>query len=337
MKPAPVHIPRICASPSQKPFRDFSRKKRNLLAWSLRSASASNVASHGESSRRSKPMKETDRTVSCGPEVIDADDFFNQQPKASSHPSQADRAAVDIDTLPNLEPYRREVIAQQPITFGHRPLSASRMFNPCTMATSCGIPSGGDNNPSSSGISGRKGGTKIARRGTSRSQRQSLPKRLMRSKNRRATGLSAPMLKALLKRDPPTGGGAVAAAVVATASDHVKTQPDHFHPRSVDLFQDWTTEAAYMALNGREDLSDCSLNSNHLEKSVWRPIDPAGGGMRGDLKATWLTNSSQGGLQQGSGRLGGSTEELELRRIFSDAVKTRESSHAGRWWKILLL
>lgn len=275
------------------------------------------------------------RTVPCDPEVIDIDEFFDQQPKSSGHPNHADSMAIDIDTLPNLEPYRREVVAQQPITFGHRPVSASRMFNPCTMATSCGIPSGGNTDPSGSSgvIGGRKGGENITRRGASRTQRQSRPKRGRESRTRRTTGLSAPMLKALLKGDPQTGGGATASALATASDDLCDTHQENFYPSgNNNHFQDSTTRAAYMVLNGgQEDLSDCSVNSNQLDESMWRSVDPAGGGLRGDLEATWLTSSSQEGLRQGQGRLGGSKEGLELQRIFSDEVKTRVVSLWDSW------
>lgn len=315
------HVPRVfAASISQKPFREFSRKKRNLLAWSLRAASASNLAHQGKADHKSKSIQRMSRTVPCDPEIINVADFFNQQPKSSGHPHPTDRVAIDIDTLPNLEPYRREVVAQQPITFGHRPVSASRMFNPCTMATSCGIPSGGNTKPSASsrGIGGRKAGTNSTRR---RTQQQPRPKRGRGNTTRRTTGLSAPMLKALLKGDPQTGGGAAAAAV-ATASG---LGDPH------NICQDSTAKATYMVLNGQEDLSDASINSNQLDESIWRSVDPAGGGVRGDLEATWLTNSSQEGLRQGRGRLVGSMEELELQRIFSDEVETRQISHTDRY------
>lgn len=324
------HNPRVCASCSQKPFRDFSRKKRNLLAWSLRTASASNLATQGKPSHKPKPTKRMSRTVPCDPEFVDVYEFFNQQPKSSGQPNHADRMAIDIDTLPNLEPYRREVVAQQPITFGHRPVSASRMFNPCTMATSCGIPSGVNTDPSGSGISRRKYGANITRRGASRTQRQPCPKRGRGSRTRRTTGLSAPMLKALLKGETQTGGGTTAAAVATARGDLCDTYQENFYPNgnNNNNFQDSTTRAAYMVLNGgQEELSDCSVNSNHLDEGMWRSVDPAGGGMRGDLEATWFTNSSQEGLRQGQGRLGGSMEGQELQRIFSDEVRTRVVSH----------
>ncbi len=318
--------------PPQKPFRDFSRKKRNLLAWSLRAASASDmaaaIAARGNESR--KPKSEStirmsrSKTVPSDLGEADVADFFNPVP---SHHRPPDRADIDIDTLPNLEPYRREVVAQQPITFGHRPVSASRMFNPCTMATSCGIPQSDKSRIAGAraAAGGRKGGASGTRRGAARVKQQPRLKTGKGNKgrhhHRRSTGLSAPMLKALLKGDPQTEGGAVLVGG-GTAFGCVDSRQEHLDScgenvaRGNDL-----NHANYLVADGHDELSDSSLNSDRMNGSMWRTVDPAEGGVRENLGAPWLTTSSPAGIRQGRGGLGDSTEELELQRIFSEEVR----------------
>lgn len=309
----------------QKPFREFSKKKRNLLAWSLRAASASDIALQGSENGRPKSTRRMSRTVpSDRARETDIAEFFDQEPRSSDHRRcSADRVDIDIDTLPNLEPYRREVVAQQPITFGHRPISASRMFNPCTMATSCGIPNGGSS--STRGNGGRKGGAGGTRRGASRTQRQSRLKQGRGRKTRRTTGLSAPMLKALLRGGAPTAAGSGGATV--RGGD---THREYFD-RASSNNRDSTTKAKHLVVNDQEALSDSSMHSDsdRLDGSIWRSVDAASGGMRGDLKATWLTNSSLEGERRERGGLGDSVEELELRRIFSEEVRTANATHVS--------
>lgn len=312
----------------QKPFREFSRKKRNLLAWSLRAASASDIAAaaaQGTESRKTKPTRRMSRskTVPSNLGETEVAEFFNQTPSTRRPP---DRADIDIDTLPNLEPYRREVVAQQPITFGHRPLSASRMFNPCTMATSCGVMNGGHSRTVAGNAGGRKVGASRTRRGAARTKQQPHLNRGKENRGRhnqhRSTGLSAPMLKALLKGNPQVEGGA-AAMVEAVAPGFNDSRQESFDPcgENIPGRKDLTAKAKYLVVDGHEDLSDSSINSDRLNESMWRSVDPAGGGVRGNLEATWLTNSSLGGIgQHRRGGLGGSTEEVELQRIFSEEV-----------------
>eukprot|EP00752_Nemacystus_decipiens_P006801 g6106.t1 len=266
-------------------------------------------------------MRMSKTAVPSDAEETEIADFFNQGRRPSDRHSPADLVDVDIDTLPNLEPYRREVVAQQPITFGHRPLSASRMFNPCTMATSCGIPNG--RNPSTSGnVGGRKGWANGTRRGASGTQQRLRLKALKRDqarKSRRTTGLSAPMLKALLRGNNPAAagvGGHAAAGATAHGGDiHEK----YFDPTRSDN-QDSPVKSKYLVVKGQEDVSDSSIASgrDRLHESMWGSVDPAGGRTKEDLQATWLTNSSTEGEWRERRGLGGSVEELELRRIFSD-------------------
>lgn len=263
--------------------------------------------------------------VPSEPGATEIAEFFNQEPTPSDRHCPADRVDADMDTLPNLEPYRREVVAQQPTTFGHRPLSASRMFNPCTMATSCGIPNDANSSTTGNGNRGWKSGASGTRRGASRIQRQPRLKKYRPKKPHRTTGLSAPMLKALLRGGTPAkapattaGGGRQAAAGI---------QGEYFDPK-IGSNQEPPTRSEYLVVSGQEDfrdLSDSSIASDRdrLGESMWRSVDPAGGGIRGDLKATWLTNSSQEEERRGrAGGVGDSVEELELRRIFSDEVRT---------------
>lgn len=306
-----------------------------MLAWSLRASSASDIAPKGSEINKPKHTRRMSRTVPSDPGETDIADFFNQDAKPSDRGCPADRVDIDIDTLPNLEPYRREVVAQQPITFGHRPLSASRMFNPCTMATSCGIPNGGKSG--TSGHGGRKGGASGTRTGVSRTQRQPrLEKDRARRTRSRTTGLSAPMLKALLRGGTPTAAGSAGGTgAVATALDG--NVPREYSP----------TKAKFLVVNGQENVSDSSMNStqDQVDESMWRSVDPAGGGARGDLQATWLTNASLEGERRDRGRLSDSVEELELRRIFSDEVRAACATHEGKHvpihqgfcWSLILL
>lgn len=275
------------------------------------------MALRGSENGKPQSTRRMSRTVPSDPRETDITDFFKQEQKPLDRRGPADRVDVDIDTLPNLEPYRREVVAQQSITFGHRPSSASRMFNPCTMATSCGIPSGGDS--STSGNGGRKGRASSTRGGASRTQRQPHLKKGRGRKPRRTTGLSAPMLKALLRGDNPTAadsGGEKAAVATVHGSDIHKVD---FDLTISNNDQNSPTTSKYLVVNRRDDFSD-SVNCDRLNESMWRPVDPAGGEARGELKAPWLTNSGLGGESCEQRGLGDSVEELELRRIFSSEV-----------------
>ncbi|CAM9184466.1 unnamed protein product [Ectocarpus sp. 4 AP-2014] len=288
---------------TKKPFREFSRKKRNLLAWSLHAASTSDAAAQATANKTHMPTRRLSSTVPSDLNGTDIGELFNMEQGVSGrvlHPT--DRVEVDVDTLPTLEPYRREVVAQQPITFGHRPLSASRMFNPCTMATSCGIPS--DGHPSIGGIRGRKKGGGGHKGGSRR-------KRGRNSKPCRTIGLSAPMLKALLRGDTPTGDGG---AGLVTASQQ---QQEPFEPNGNIVSGDSAPKPNYLVLDGQEDLTDYSVNSEKLDESMRRSVDDLGRGEAlGELEP-WLQTSSQEGLGHGRRRLGNTKEGVELQRIFS--------------------
>ncbi|CAM9210895.1 unnamed protein product, partial [Hapterophycus canaliculatus] len=298
---------------AEKPFRDMSRKRRNLLAWSLRAASSSDTTlARGRANEKSRPTLRASMTVPCALGSVSVDEFFNREPGSPGHRSAGARVDVDIDTLPNLEPYRREVVAQQPITFGHRPSSASRMFNPCTMATSCGVRSGADLN--ARGVGRRAGGTISTRRGASRTHNQSNSKR-RRSRDsipHGTTGISPPMLKALLR------GDAEVRPSVATASHQGEIRREGFGSAGRKNTAESVATEEYLILGGQEGCSDSSVNSELVHESMWRSVDPAGGGVRGNLEATWLTNSSREGLGQGRLELRDSVEARELKRIFSD-------------------
>lgn len=134
------------------------------------------------------------------------------------------------------------------------------------------------------------------------------------------------MLKALLRGGTPAAAGAGGqASALATAHGGDIHQEELFDPTSSN-YQDSPAKAKYLVVSGQEALSDSSINSDHcrLGESMWRSVDSAGGGMRGDLKATWLTTSSRGGERRGRGGLGESVEEVELRRIFSDEVRSKK-------------
>lgn len=138
---------------------DLARWKRYLLLSSLRAASAIKASE--------RKMIESpgigDTVVQPGIGCMDADDFFESKEIVSR------RRDVDIDTMTDLEPYRREMLMQRPTTFGHRPNSASRMF--------------------SASIAISPGGRKMGLR--SRHTKD-------KGRKRRALGLSVSMLKELL-------------------------------------------------------------------------------------------------------------------------------------------
>lgn len=87
----------------------------------------------------------------------------------------------------------------------------------------------------------------------------------------------------------------------------------------------------YLVLGGQEETSDSSVNSELVDESMWRSVDPAGGGVRGDLEATWFTNTSREGLGQGRLGLRDSVEARELQRIFSvQVIQERSCQHKLR-------
>lgn len=300
---------------SKKPFREFSQKKRHLLAWSLRAASAT------ENPRVKPDRKQTSKSASAIPyglQDIDVEDFFAKQKPACRRRDSND---IDVDTLPTLEPYRREVVTQQPITFGHRPLSGSRMFNPSTMDTSFasssgGLIGGGGGGGRESGVGSRR------RRGQAGVRKQYQSRVGSRTKPRRAPGLSAPMLKALLFGNTQPGGREPKAISLTASTKNVIAQSDslEFPVRDGEFKLDSAGERRLV----QDPDDECSGEDSNW--NMWRSVDPAGGGMRGNLDATWLTSSSRGDLRQGKGvHKGGLLEDKELERIFSVNVSLKEA------------
>ncbi|CAM9262855.1 unnamed protein product [Scytosiphon promiscuus] len=294
---------------AEKPFRDLSRKRRNLLAWSLRAASPSDRAvAQGKAGQERKPTLRTSVTVPSDLGSVSLDEFFDKEPGHPGHGCAAARSDVDIDTLPHLEPYRREVAAQQPITFGHRPLSASRMFNPCTMATSCGIQSGKKLNGRGTGV--RAGGIISTRRSRSGTRRQTSLKRSRGrdrdNKTHGVTGISPPMLKALLR------GDADLKSSVATVVHPCDAWKQGFPSAGGKSTRESVARETCLGVDVQEELSGSSVTREVVNESVW-----TSGGECGDLDATRFTNSSQEGLGQECLGLSDSVETLELQRIFS--------------------
>lgn len=266
-----------------------------------------------------KPAQKATRKSSTVPLLlgdhdVDVDYFFAQKEKRRR---RRDRADVDVDTMPTLEPYRREVVAQQPTTFGHRPVSASRMFNPSTMATTF-TPSGGDG----------KNGSGVNRSGI---RRREAPKQKAANsskggeKARRAPRLSAPMLKELLLGNKQRGGGLgvkpVLTSSMGAGADSGIAQD--LESRGKGLGRG-PFGAGYIALDSQEELSETSNGS-------LGSVDPE---MLRDLKSTWLTSSSETGPRNKKHLKGGSIEETELRRIFHADV--RKGEHQVRSCRIVV-
>ena len=127
------------------------------------------------------------KVLSSSLEYLNINDIFTSREIASRDRSPLEG---DIDSFVNLEPYRREVVAQRPTTFGHRPASASRMFNPSALVTSSPVNGRaifGSHIFCSRKAEPKETRIKYATKATAR-----------RGKKRRALGLSAPMLKELL-------------------------------------------------------------------------------------------------------------------------------------------
>ena len=268
---------------------------------------------------------------------IDVDVFFATPESGLRRRSRID---VDVDTLPNLEPYRREVAALQPITFGHRPVSASRMFNPSTMMTSFGSSSssssGGGGGCSASHTFVRNGGgpkgtsTGVTKKPTCKARHFTLKRarRDVRQVPGRVPGLSAPMLKELLLGQPrprggETGRGSIPAAGFADGATH---RGPLLGPRGHREGGEQGSERCArgpggVVLSEEDELSDASASN----VSEWRSVDATGRGRRSPDAGAWLKGSSLAGLPNGKGVVGESSlEEAELRRIFSDAVRKKK-------------
>lgn len=234
-------------------------------------------------------------------------------------------------------------MAQQPITFGHRPTSASRMFNPSTMDTSCrraeafsyasGMIAGGG-----TGDTGRGG--RVRRypwKGSAGKIKQQPIMTLPPGKrgNGYAPGLSAPMLKALLFRDRRCAeyGDLARVSSMATAEKslpHPRTAPDCEASKtrergdfksSVESERGGTSSRVRSSLASfchRDDGLSQTSNSN-----IWRSVLPSSSGDRDSLNTSRLSSSCVGaGRERSRPRdiRGQSIEEMALREIFSAEV-----------------
>lgn len=276
---------------------------------------------------------------------IDADVFF-AKPESSRRRLNQNRVDVDVDTLPNLEPYRREVAALKPITFGHRPVSASRMFNPSTMMTSFGSSScSATHNCAQKG-----GGGGGASTGVRNKPRQFPLKRASREAPRvpgRVPGLSAPMLKELLLGKSRPRGGEARAGFPSPAAAYVDGDTCREYrpgPRGEGKgegeggkgYAKGEGDVAVGVVVNREDgLSDGSASN----VSEWQSVGATGSGMRrrrGEDDAAWLKLSGLVGLHGERGVIGGLVEQeeavAELRRIFSDDVRRSKERLLGERW-----
>ena len=291
--PHPPFSSRLCAI-RQKPFREFSRKKQQLLAWSLRDPAAS-----GQKQRKRSAENEIRRSKTVPSRLGDIGaDICLITPLESSH-RRRNRLDVDVDTVPNLEPYRREVAALQPITFGHRPVSASRMFNPSTMTTSCGSTS-----CSQKVWGGRTGAPNKPRRFPLKRARRSEAKRTLPG---RVPGLSAPMLKELLlgkklrQQGGEARGGFPTSAAAYLDGDTCGECPPRLRGEGEGGNKRRAKGAGGLLVPNQEDqLTDASA-------SEWR--------------------SSLDGFPDGKGGLSGDfiEEKAELRRIFTDTVRPKRN------------
>lgn len=299
---SPFTLPSPSAFMPQKPFRDFARKKRDILVWSLRAGNAT------EDPRKT-------------PAAMVAEFPTPRRRRRAQHQHE-----LDVDTMPNLEPYRREVVAQQLTTFGHRPLSGSRMFNPSTMATSCGRAAGnsGSRDPRFKGA--RAGGRR-------KKQTASTVLPLGKRGSARASRLTAPMLKELLFGDASIADGlardssmlhwerttAFAMTAPATGS-HERNKHESFQSKTGGARGATTGSTSFVAFSDGEDVS-----SEASSARIWRSVDPSARGVRGNLDASWLSSSNRdaNGKSRGGGRES-TMEETALREIFSPDVRTIE-------------
>lgn len=239
----------------------------------------------------------------------------------------------DVDTMSSLEPYRREVVAQPPVTFGHRPLSAGRMFNPCTMTTSSLHPTSSDGK-SNEGVAAivRAKDDWLVGRATKSSPASRLSSSLQRKK--RAPGLSAPMLRDLLRSHVDrTSRKRFSSAKTITGTARTAPAPT----RSRDMGEDYFRSG--MARGCIDADMDMEADGGRAPRDE--------GNISDTTNSTIPTFSgSEGGIHEGSlpyarhpVRRGGSamkprggaraypcSEEAELRGILSLDVSLNESS-----------
>lgn len=142
----------------------------------------------------------------------------------------------------------------------------------------------------------------------------------------RVPGLSAPMLKELLRGKPrPRGGEARGGFPVPAAAFVDGDTRREFLPGQRGEGEGgggggerYSKGAGGVVLNGEDAVSDASAS----KISDWRSVDGSGSGMRDPDAAAWLKGSSLVGLPGGRGVAGeSSVVAAELRRIFSDTVR----------------
>lgn len=186
----------------KKPWKELQRKRRQYVCWSLRRGFSSKP-SRGGRSEQPVPCPKENQKFEQVQHLEDAvfGGVTGILPRRGRSPR--DHRELDVDTIPTLEPYRREVVAQQPITFGHRPLSASRMFNPCSMSMSCDRVRGSIRPKGFEAAQGSKAGdTRAAARAGRRELRDQSHCAVTAAKPRsRPPGLRAPLLRELLRTD----------------------------------------------------------------------------------------------------------------------------------------
>lgn len=237
--------------------------------------------------------------------------------------------------MPNLEPYRREVVAQQSTTFGHRPRSASRMFNPSTMATSCGRPA--ENSESGAMRGGSVECFKGSRAG-GKSKKQTASTLLPLGKGSRvhASMLTAPMLKELLFRDASSVDELARDSSMLYQGRSTATAPaSGSHGRSKrELFQ-LTIGNARDATTGITS-SVAFANGNDVASATssakkWRSDDPSARGDRGNIDTSWLSSSIQDMNMKNQGGVRNSMmKETTRRDILFPEVRTIESFALGQ-------
>ncbi|CAM9192548.1 unnamed protein product [Discosporangium mesarthrocarpum] len=214
---------------------------------------------------------------------------------------------LDIEMIPDLEPYRREFMAQKPISFGHRPRSASRMFNPTTMATSC-------HGQRVRASLARASSEPTARAGCGRGQEGTIEKR----RRRRSVGLSAYMLKELLfqgNRESYSSNRNMHALQREASKQKYKpsndaeaihtTVADHLHPEKLHGDDDHVRESLSMSDPVREHDGKKSL---------------------GVQEANWLSKESK--IREEHRLSLRAEDERELRRVFSDERPAWDDSPA---------
>lgn len=351
-----VHPPPPPAHSSKKPFRDFSKKKRHLLAWSLRAASTPDEDHNGSGGSKAAPEKSVMRRSRSVPSNLPGDAHVEVTDDLAQWNTRRrrrrDRSDVDVDTLPNLAPYRHEVVAQKSITFGHRPASGSRMFNPSTMATSFAAGGGGGGGGGSGG-GGRGGGGlgEEVRRGNAGGTRRNhkltrTPPSLRKGRARRvrrSPGLSASMLREILlggedQRGESTRFSGIGGSVSATVGANGEVSIGH-HGSVEGREARGKPHGVPGSRNAVEDLEN--ELSGALNSSVSRSVGPGGGGVPGVFDAIRLARSGRAGTRRHEGgreegtRQGLSFDEIELRRIFAADVSigflcTVSSRFAGK-------